>query len=185
MSSDTTTRNRLQAFRIRRDDFFKSEEDSPLAPDQKERFTTLDYFPENPALSLELPLDTSGEGIGEVLTIGTTDGQAKQFERAGRITFEANGEPVTFTVFKEQARGRYYLPFRDGTAGVDTYAVWALPRHPGSPQRAPPGRLQLRLQPVLRLRRWLELPDPAPGNVTKTRIEAGERAFTDRADYEL
>ena len=162
-STDTTTRNRLQAFRARRDEFFKSEPDSPLTPEQKQRFSSLDYFPENPALTLELPLDTSGEGIGEVLTIGTTDGQAKQFERAGRITFEANGEPVTFTVFKEQARGRYYLPFRDGTAGVDTYAVGRYLDIRARPNGELAGRLQLRLQPVLRLRRRLELPDPAAG----------------------
>ncbi len=184
-STDTTTRNRLQAFRVRRDEFFKSEPDSPLTPEQKERFSTLDYFPENPSLSMELQLDTSGDGIGEVLTIGTTDGRAKEFERAGRITFESNGEPVTFTVFKEQARGRYYLPFRDGTAGVDTYAVGRYLDIRARPNGDLLVDFNYAYNPYCAYGDGWSCPIPPRENVTKTRIEAGERAFTDRADYEL
>ena len=151
MSSDTTTRNRLQAFRVRRDDFFKSEPDSPLTPEQKERFTSLDYFPENPGLTLELPLDARGEGVGEVLTIGTTDGQAKPFERAGRITFESSGEPVKFTVFKERDPGPLLPALPRRHCRRRHLRRRPLPGHPGTSQRRPAGRLQLRLQSLLRL----------------------------------
>lgn len=181
-TTDTTTRNRLESFRARKDEFFKAESGSPLTPEQRERFTALAYFPENPALALEVSLDGSGGDCGEVLTIGTTDGQAKQFERAGRIRFEAAGQPVTLTVFKEQSRGRYYLPFRDATAGADTYAVG---RYLDIRTR-PNGNLLVDFNyaynPYCAYGDGWSCPIPPRENVVTARIEAGEKVFADRAD---
>src|SRR5688500_18143280 len=123
MTAPTNTESRLEAFRRRKDEFFATDPHSPLTPEQKEEFSGLAYFPERPELALELPIDTTGESIGERLKIGTTDGQAKEFERAGRISFEVDGQAVTLTVFRKVGRGRYYLPFRDATAGEETYDV--------------------------------------------------------------
>jgi uncharacterized protein (DUF1684 family) len=133
----TPTESRLESFRKRRDVHFKESENSPLRPEQKEIFTGLKYFPENRDLALALELDTSGEGIEEELTIGTVNGQAKQYIRAGRIHFEVEGQPVTLTVFKDTNRGHFFLPFRDATAGAECYSVGRYLE----PRALPDGRL--------------------------------------------
>ncbi|MBA3528900.1 MAG: DUF1684 domain-containing protein [Propionibacteriaceae bacterium] len=183
--TDATNTNRLEAFRVRKNEFFKAEPDSPLTPEQQERFTALAYFPPNPDLTLELPLDTSGDGVGEVLTIGTTDGKAKPFERAGCIQFEAGGQPVTLTVFKEHGRGRYYLPFRDATAGVETYAVGRYLDIRARPNGDLLVDFNYAYNPYCAYGDGWSCPIPPRENVISARIEAGERAFADRAELEL
>ena len=118
-----STTSRLAGYRERRDEFFRSHENSPLTEAQRETFAGLRYFPENPELSFTLAIDDSGPGVGETITVGTLSGEAKEYVRAGRIHFEADGQPVTLSVFKDKERGRYFMPFRDGTAGEECYAV--------------------------------------------------------------
>jgi hypothetical protein len=180
MTASTNTETRLEAFRRRKDDFFANDPHSPLTPEQKEEFTSLAYFPENPDLALEVPLDTSGEGIGERLRIGTTDGQAKEFERAGRITFETDGQSVTLTIYREIGRGRYYLPFRDATAGVETYDVGRYL----DPRARPDGTMVVDFNyaynPYCAYGDGWSCPIPPRENIVKARIAAGEKAFPGR-----
>jgi uncharacterized protein (DUF1684 family) len=175
-----TNDSRLAAFRRRKDEFFQTDPHSPLTPEQKEAFSGLEYFPDNPALALEVPLDTTGEGVGERLKIGTTDGQAKEFERAGRIHFEAGGQPVTLTVFREIGRGRYYLPFRDATAGKECYAVGRYL----DPRARPDGTLVVDFNyaynPYCAYGDGWSCPIPPRENVVSARIEAGEKDFPNR-----
>ena len=119
----TTALSRLEGYRQRRDVFFKTHEQSPLTPEQREAFTGLSYYPPNEDLSLVLELDRSGEGVGEEVTIGTMSGEPKQYIRAGRIHFAVEGTPVTLSVFQDTVSGKFFLPFRDSTAGTETYAV--------------------------------------------------------------
>lgn len=118
-----SSNSRLEGFRERKNNLFKTHEQSPLTEDQKVDFQALNYFPENPDLNLIVELDTSGEGIGEEITVGTMDGDAKQYVRMGRFTFEVDGEEATATVFQDTKTGKFFLPFRDSTAGKETYSV--------------------------------------------------------------
>lgn len=115
--------SRLTGFRKRRDEYFKQHADSPLTEKQKADFGGLSYFPRNDDLSYALELDTSGEGIGEEITVGTMSGEAKQYVRSGRIHFDVDGTPATLTVFHDPKTGKFFLPFRDATAGDETYSV--------------------------------------------------------------
>jgi uncharacterized protein (DUF1684 family) len=180
MTASTKTETRLEAFRRRKDDFFANDPHSPLTPEQKAEFTSLAYYPENPDLTLEVPLDTTGEGIGERLRIGTTDGQAKEFERAGRINFTVDGEPVTMTIFREIGRGRYYLPFRDATAGVETYDVGRYL----DPRARPDGTMVVDFNyaynPYCAYGDGWSCPIPPRENIVRARLAAGEKAFPGR-----
>ena len=185
MSSSTETANpRLTGYRARRDHYFGHDPDSPLDPAQRAGFAGLAYFPERPDLALELPLDTSGPGIGERLEIATSDGQAKPFVRAGRISFEVDGQPVTLSVFQDVARGRHFLPFRDGTAGAETYAVGRYL----DPRARPDGTLVVDFNyaynPYCAYGEGWSCPIPPRENVVPVRIEAGERAFRGPTDQD-
>ena len=65
----------------------------------------------------------SGEGIGEEITVGTMDGDAKQYVRVGRFTMNVDGQEATVTVFQDTVTGKFFLPFRDTTADDETYSV--------------------------------------------------------------
>lgn len=171
--------SRLQRFRHHRDEYFGQDEHSPLTPEQREGFAGLAYFDPNPEMALILELDTSGATVGERIMLGTTDGTAKEFIRAGTIAISVapNESPATFTVFKEPDRGRFYLPFRDGTAGDETYAVGRYL----DPQARPDGRLivdfNYAYNPYCAYGDGWSCPIPPRENITPVRIEAGEKTF--------
>ena len=47
----------LEIFRAQKDEFFASHPQSPLTREQRKNFQGLSYFPENPALRLEVKVD--------------------------------------------------------------------------------------------------------------------------------
>lgn len=168
---------RLAQFRERKDHYFAHGAHSPLDAETRRHFTALRYFPENPALALERRLDESGPGIGERVTLATSTGHASDFLRAGRITFDVEGTPVTLSVFKDLDRGRYFLPFRDATAGHETYAVGRYL----DPQARPDGTLVVDFNyaynPYCAYGEGWTCPIPPAENVAPVRIAAGEQAF--------
>lgn len=168
------TTDRLSGFRQRKDAFFKGHEQSPLTPEQRDAFTGLLHFPENPDLRLTLELDTTGEGIGDEVTIGTVNGDTKQYTRAGRVSFEVDGTPVTLTVFRELVRGHLFVPFRDATAGNETYDVGRYLE----PKLLPDGRISmdfnLAYNPYCAYNHGWSCPIPPFENIVKVPIRAGE-----------
>lgn len=171
---------RYGGYRERRDKYFASHANSPLTAGQRERFTGLVYFPETLDLALELPLDVDGPGIGEQLTIAGLDGKPKEYIRAGRVHFTADGQPVTLTVFRDVARGRYFLPFRDLTAGNETYPVGRYL----DPQARPDGTLLVDFNyaynPYCAYSDGWTCPVPPFENMIRVRIAAGEKIFPDQ-----
>lgn len=172
---------RLSGYRQRRDHFFGHHAHSPLTDGQRSRFTGLDYFPERDDLALTLPLDESGEGVGEDVEIQTTDGLVKPFVRAGRVRFEVNGEPVTLTVFREGDHGSLFIPFRDASAGTETYEVGRYLE----PQGRPDGTLDIDFNyaynPFCAYGEGWSCPIPPEENHLTVTIPAGERAYRDTA----
>ena len=182
-SMTDTTRvpaSRCEGFRERRARYFASHANSPLTAGQRERFSGLVYYPENPALALELSLDTGGPGIGEQLAIAGLDGKPKEYVRAGRIHFDVEGQPVTLTVFRDIARGRFFLPFRDLTAGEETYPVGRYL----DPQARPDGTLQVDFNyaynPYCAYSDGWTCPVPPFENMVRVRIAAGEKIYPDQ-----
>ena len=169
--------SRLAAFRRHRDQFLGQDEDSPLTPADREGFTGIDYFPERPDLAFELPIDTGGEGVGEVVKLPTSDGDERDFQRAGRVHFDVDGTPATLSVFREVGRGRFFVPFKDATSGDATYKDGRYL----DPRAKPDGTLVLDLNyaynPYCAYGDGWSCPLPPAENVLGVAIEAGERAF--------
>lgn len=170
--------SRLTAYRERRDHHYAHDEESPIDPAARASFERLDYYPENPDLALEVPLDSTGDDVGETVHLATADGQAKPFVRVGRINFESEGQAVTLSVFKDPVRGRYFLPFRDGGAGSETYELGRYL----DPRARPDGTLVVDFNyaynPYCAYSDGWSCPIPPRENVTAVPIRAGERAFT-------
>lgn len=107
----------LAEFRRQKDEFFRTHPQSPLTRAQKQRFTGLSYFPENPALRLETALEPVEQY--EEVEMQTTSGDVQVYRRHGRVTFQVEGQAVTLTVYASE--NGYFLPFVDGLRGQETY----------------------------------------------------------------
>jgi uncharacterized protein (DUF1684 family) len=169
--------SRLAAYRERRDEYYAQASDSPIDPAQRGSFAGLTYFPERPDLVFTVEIDGSGTDVGEHVELQTSDGQVKHFVRAGRAALTVDGQPVTLAVFKDVERGRYFLPFRDGTAGKESYAGGRYL----DPRPKPDGSLIIDFNyaynPYCAYGDGWSCPIPPLENFTVVRIEAGERAF--------
>ncbi len=109
----------LAEFRQEKDEFFKTSRQSPLTADQKREFTGLPYFPENPALRLELALERFPQPTAVVLA--TSTGDEREYEHIGQITFQVEGKTAILQVY--EADYGFFLPFADATAPDETYGA--------------------------------------------------------------
>ena len=111
---------RLLEFRRRRDRLFASHPQSALSPEQKIRFTQLDYYPYNPDLRFTLEVDTGVDP--EVWEVQLEDEALTRMQRCGKVHFEVQDRPVSLTLFWILGYGGgIFLPFRDETNKTDTY----------------------------------------------------------------
>jgi uncharacterized protein len=174
----TERAERLAGYRHRRDHFFAEHPHSPLSVSQRAEFAGLNYFPESAELALTLPVAESGPDVGEVVDIPTSDGKAKSFFRAGRIRFDVEGVPVELTVFKDSDRGSLFIPFRDASAGSETYELGRYLE----PQARPDGTIDVDFNyaynPFCAYGEGWSCPIPPEENQLALTIAAGEKAFT-------
>ncbi|GAC1580074.1 MAG: hypothetical protein NVS3B24_14670 [Candidatus Dormibacteria bacterium] len=184
MSSETSTEghpagapgsSRLQAYRRARDAFFARHPHSPLSPSQREGFTGLRYFPENPGLSLVLPWHQT-QVTGEV-PVATSKGGLQTFLPAGEIYWGVNGVALRLILYSSGEHG-LFLPFKDATSGHVSYGGGryldvALPRD---------GRVTVDFNyaynPFCAYNPRWECPLPPPQNIVAVPVEAGELVFS-------
>lgn len=110
----------LAEFRRNKDEFFRGSRQSPLPHELRHGFEGLKYFDLDEALDLELELHPEEPSPVE---IGTSDGRVRTYFRAGRIEFDIDGELVRLTALQTPGHPGYFLPFRDGTSGRETYGA--------------------------------------------------------------
>jgi uncharacterized protein (DUF1684 family) len=110
--------NVVKHMRQDKDFFLRTDPDSPIPAEDREKFQGLDYFPYNDALCFALDLDRFPWST-EVM-IPTTAGEEAGYVRYGRIRFPVGGVEQILTVF--QSEHGLFLPFMDATCGVDSYA---------------------------------------------------------------
>lgn len=109
----------LEEFRKAKDAFLAADPQSPLTPDQKRAFKGLKYFPENPALRLELEVEEFPEK--DTIQMQTSTGDVQSHTRYGKIRFSVAGQEVELTVYLDPHG--YFLPFADSLAGSETYGA--------------------------------------------------------------
>ena len=165
----------LEDFRREKDDFFRDSPQSPLTAEQKRGFQGLRYYPENPALRLELPLEKTA--TPEPVVLQTSTGEAREYLRAGQVRFNVNGQEAVLQVYLDDYG--YFLPFVDATAPEETYGAgrYLEPHDLG-------GDLlnvdfNLAYNPYCAYNERWSCPIPPRENRLTVRIEAGEKKFHD------
>lgn len=172
-----TMDGRLERFRRNKDDFFKTDPHSPLTAEQKRAFHHLDYYRENAALSFKLRIDRDAVSHDPVM-LDTTTGTQQEFVPAGKISIEVEGRMVRLTLYRETGRGRYFLPFRDATNGLETYAGGRYL----DPQETPDGLVTVDFNyaynPYCAYNDEWTCPIPPVENVLEVPVRAGEKDFS-------
>lgn len=108
--------------------------DSPLPAAVRDSFPGLAYYPPDPALAFEAPLERFDDP--QQVTVAATGGDARMMTRYGRFTFDVGGTRCSLTVYKsDPASSHLFVPFNDRTNGAETYEVGRyvdLEEHTGS-----------------------------------------------------
>lgn len=163
--------NNLAAFRKSKNDFMR-DLSSPLAPDDRVGFSGLNYFPENLALALDIELDTKVPH--DPITMDTSDGRKRTYVRAGQIHFTVEGAAATLNIYQDDHG--FFLPFRDGTSGQESYAAGRYLE----PEMVK-GKLHVDFNyaynPYCAYSERYSCPLPPAENWLKVAIRAGERKF--------
>jgi uncharacterized protein (DUF1684 family) len=110
----------LTEIRKRKDQFFERDPHSPLSPEQKRNFTGLRYYPENPALRLDVTVERSNGH--EKVQMQTNTGELRDYFKYGTFQFEVDGQEATLTVYTS-GHGDAFVPFTDATSGRETYGA--------------------------------------------------------------
>jgi uncharacterized protein len=110
----------LTRFRRGRDELFRNHPQSPIELDERASFVGLRYFDHDPAFRVRARLEP-GDGSELVIDTGGEDGEVR-YRRIGKLAFELAGQPCALTVLSlVQYAGGLFVPFRDRTAGHETY----------------------------------------------------------------
>jgi uncharacterized protein (DUF1684 family) len=119
LAEPTGGRAGVVAFRRRRDELFRTHPQSPLTGEQKARFAGLPYFPYTAKAVVRARPVAFDPGEELVVDTGGEDG-AVRYRRVARLATPL-GELTVF--WTEGYGGGLFLPFRDGTAGRETYGA--------------------------------------------------------------
>jgi uncharacterized protein len=110
----------LQRYRRGRDELFRSHPQSPIEPEERDSFAGLRYYQHDAAFRVVARVE-AGDGSELVIDTGGEDG-AVRYRRAGALVFTLGGRECRLTVLSlVQYAGGLFVPFRDGTAGRETY----------------------------------------------------------------
>ncbi len=112
----------LDAFRRAKDELFAGHPQSPIPSGERARFAGLVYYPFRPDLRVEAALEPDPDGE-ELLLPSSTD-EPFRFRLVGRVTPTVAGQRVSLAAYWLTAfGGGLFLPFRDTTAGTETYGA--------------------------------------------------------------
>ena len=112
---------RLAAFRVARDELFRTHPQSPVAAEKRSAFRGLAYWPHDPALRMSAALEPDPAFAAADLPASV--GDAPAFTRLGWVEALVAGGAARLAVYWLAGyAGGIFIPFRDATSGHETYA---------------------------------------------------------------
>lgn len=111
--------SKIAAERTRKDEMFRSGEDSPVRPAEIDAFVPLSYFPIDESYAVPAQLQPAAERI--TAEMPTSTGKLRRLTRIGTLLFTLKGQPLKLAAFMEEGSPRLFVPFSDLTSGTETY----------------------------------------------------------------
>lgn len=106
-------------FRHEKDHFFKHGDQSPIPADKRAGFEGLIYFEPDDTFVFRVTLE---EVEPSNVTIFTTTGEERAYQRTAKATIVVDGENETVALYSSGNDG-LFLPFKDATSGTETYGA--------------------------------------------------------------
>ena len=163
----------LESFRAEKDKFFGKDPHSPLTADEKRHFRGLKYFPENPALRLAVTVEEYAQK--EVVSMQTSTGALRTYNRYGRFKFSVEGQEAELTIYSGEHG--FFLPFVDALADTETYGAGRYLE----PEPLGKGKFLVNFNyaynPFCAYNENYSCPIPPRENRLKVAIRAGEKIF--------
>ncbi|RLI36084.1 hypothetical protein DRO55_04210 [Candidatus Bathyarchaeota archaeon] len=129
----------IERERRRKDLFFKLHPESPIPPEDRARFTGLDYYPPDPKYKFVAELHEYRDK--EKLRMVYTRGGEREFIRWGEFRLKIDGKDVILHAYKSDPKeDRLFIPFRDLTSGKETYGAGRYIDLDGEVDRTPDGK---------------------------------------------
>lgn len=114
--------DQINGLRLEKDQFFRTDPDSPLRPEERPIFKGLKYFPPDEAYRVSASLELLDKP--EPVIFITSKGSRQSYLKYGTLQFEINGVRLDLKVYKSTedpfARS-LFVPFSDETSGSETY----------------------------------------------------------------
>ena len=111
-----TYRQQVTAERTKKDQFFRTDTESPLA--DKATFKGLSYFTPDPAYRVVARLEPFADKT-QKLVVRMSDGKEEVYDKFAHVVFRLQGETCRLLVVK--LADTYSILFRDATSGKTTY----------------------------------------------------------------
>jgi uncharacterized protein (DUF1684 family) len=163
-----------------KDRFFRDHPQSPIAPGDRGSFQGLKYYPVDLAYCYELQLHEYEEK--KAVKVRTTHGGERELLLWGAFRFRIEGEDCTLQAFRtDPSQEGLFIPFRDGTSGLETYENGRYLDLEPEVHRTPEGRWILDFNEAYNP--WCEYSDNfvcpyAPSeNRLRASVRAGEKSF--------
>lgn len=114
----------LIAFRASKDALFRDHPQSPLTQDARQTFAGLPYFDHRPELRMECTIESAIDDVAADIALPVLSGDGVRARRIGHVQPTVDGAPVRLAIYwLDGYGGGLFLPFRDATAGSETYGA--------------------------------------------------------------
>jgi uncharacterized protein (DUF1684 family) len=165
---------RIAAERANKDQMFREDRrESPVKPDELDKFLPLSYFTIDESYSVPAELEMAPQRT--TVTMPTSTGTLRNVERIGKLKFNLKGQPLQLTAFLEEGSRRLFVPFSDLTSGTETYQAGRYMNLDPSPSGIYIVDFNVAYNPYCYYNAEYECPLPPSENRLKVPIRAGER----------
>ena len=110
------------AERAVKDNYLRTDKESPVPPERRDELLPLAYFPIDPEYDVPAALKPSNDPT--VIDMPTSTGTQRKMRRVGSLEFSLKGQPLKLTAFVEAGApnlDKLFVPFNDLSSTTETY----------------------------------------------------------------
>ncbi len=156
---------------------FQSDEDSPLPPDQRNKFTGLTYYPVKPEMRIIARLEQLPQA--EYMQIQTSTGSSENYRRWGWAHFQLQNQQLKLLILQPTTgeTDHLFIPFADETSARETYGAGRYLEVPEPEGNKIIVDFNQAYNPYCAYNERYTCPLPPQENLLPVAIEAGEKTY--------